>query len=86
MAYGDFKGLTSRTASNKILRDKAFNIAKNAKCDKYQNHIASMVYNFFDEKTSGGAVKNENISNKESAEESHKRKLHSTFIENIWRY
>ena len=28
MAYGDFKGLTRRTASGKILRDKAFNIAK----------------------------------------------------------
>ena len=28
-AYGDFKHLTRRTASDKILRDKAFNIAKN---------------------------------------------------------
>ena len=31
MAYGDFKDLTRRTASDKILRDKAFNIAKNPK-------------------------------------------------------
>ena len=28
MAYGDFKDLTRRTASDKILRDKSFNIAK----------------------------------------------------------
>ena len=45
MAYGDFKDLTSRAASNKILRDKAFNIAENAKCDKYQN-IAYILYCF----------------------------------------
>ena len=29
LAYGDFKDLTRRTASDKILREKAFNIAKN---------------------------------------------------------
>ena len=33
MAYGDFKDLTRRTASDKILRDKAFNIANNPKYD-----------------------------------------------------
>ena len=31
VAYGDFKDLASRTASDKILRDEAFNIAKNPK-------------------------------------------------------
>ena len=35
MAYGDFKDLAKRTASDKILRDKAFNIAKNPKYDGY---------------------------------------------------
>ena len=29
MAYGDFKDIVRRTASNKVLRDKVFNIAKN---------------------------------------------------------
>ena len=29
MAYGDFKDLARRTASDKVLRDRAFNIAKN---------------------------------------------------------
>ena len=31
MAYGDFKDLSRRTASDKILRDETFNIAKNPK-------------------------------------------------------
>ena len=35
MAYGDFKDLARRTASDKVLRDKAFNIAKNPKYDGY---------------------------------------------------
>ena len=48
MAYGDFKDLALRTASDKILRDKAFNIAKSPKYDGYQRGLASMVYKFFD--------------------------------------
>ena len=47
MAYGDFKNLTTRTASEKTLRGKAFNIEKNPKYDGYQRGLASMVYNFF---------------------------------------
>ena len=46
MAYGDFKDLTRRTASDNILRDNAFNIAKNPKYDGYQRGLASMVYKF----------------------------------------
>ena len=46
MAYGDFKDLKRRTASDKDLRDKAFNIAKNPKYDGYQRGLACMVYNF----------------------------------------
>ena len=45
MTYGDFKHLARRTASDKVLWDKAFNIAKNPKYDGYQRGIASMVYN-----------------------------------------
>ena len=48
MAYGDFKDLARRTASDKSLRDKAFNIAKNSKYDGYQGGLASMVYKCFD--------------------------------------
>ena len=45
MAYGDFKDLARRTASDKILKDKAFNIAKNPKYDGYQRGLASMIIN-----------------------------------------
>ena len=53
MSYGDFKDLARRTASDKVLRNKAFNIAKNRKYDGYQKGLLSMVYKFFDKKTSG---------------------------------
>ena len=73
MAHGDFKDITRRTASDQVLRDKAFNIAKNPKYDRYQRGLASAVYKFFDKKTSGGSIKNEIMSNKELAEELHKQ-------------
>ena len=50
MAYRDFKNLARRTASDKLLRDKAFDIAKNPKHDRYQRGFASMVYKYFDKK------------------------------------
>ena len=56
MAYGDFKDLKRRTASDKILRDKAFNIAKNPKYDGYQRGIASMVYKVSDKKSKDAGV------------------------------
>ena len=58
MAYGDFKELAKRTASDKVLRYKAFNIAKNAKFDGCQRGLASMVYKFFDKKFKGSGIKN----------------------------
>ena len=50
-AYWDFKDLTRRTASHKVFLNKAFNIAKNPKYDKYRCWPASMVYKFFDKKS-----------------------------------
>ena len=41
MAYGDVKYLTRRTIADKVLCDKAFNIAKNPKYDGYQCGLAS---------------------------------------------
>ena len=55
-AYGDLKDLAKRTAADKVLRDKPFNIAKNPKYDGYQRGLASMVYKFFDKKTLGSGV------------------------------
>ena len=88
MAYGDFKDLNRRRGADKVLHDKAFTIAKNPKYDEYQWGLASMVYKSF----SGGTIKDEIISNKELAKELHKRfirkfgkrKVHSSFIHNIW--
>ena len=44
-AYGDFKYLNRRTTAYKVLRDKAFSIAKNPKYDSYQRGLVSMIYN-----------------------------------------
>ena len=92
MAYEDFKDLNVETVADKVLCDKAFNIAKYPKYDGYQGGLASMVYKFFDGKTSGMGIKNENISNKEVVGDSDKQitrnfnksKVHSIFIDNIW--
>ena len=56
MAYEDFKDLARRTTSDKVLRDKAFNIAKNPKYDGYQRGFASMVYKFFDRKSASSGI------------------------------
>ena len=44
MAYGDFKDLFRITASDKVLHNKVFTIAKNPNYDGYQCALASVVY------------------------------------------
>ena len=81
-----------RRTVDKVLRDKTFNIAKNPKYDGYQKGLASMVYRFFGKNAVVGAVKHETIQNKELPKELQKpiirtfekRKVHSSFIFNIW--
>ena len=46
----NFKNVAKRTAADKVLRDKAFNVAKDPKYDRYQRGLASMVYKFFDKR------------------------------------
>ena len=46
-----------RTVADKVLRDKAFNIAKDSKYDGYERGLASMVYKFFDKKSASLADK-----------------------------
>ena len=87
MAYVKSKDLEKRTQSDKALRDKAFNIASDPKYDGYQRGLASMVYKFFDKKSSGSGITNE--PNYQLAEELHKpiirkRKVYSSFRDNIW--
>ena len=91
MAYGDFKDLARRTTSDKVLRDKAFNIAKNANHDGYQRGLASMVYKFFDKTASGSGANNKIKQNEQLAEELHKpiikrfkkKIVYSSFKDNI---
>ena len=71
MAYGDFKDLTRRTAADKVLRNKAFNIAEDTKYDGYQRGLASMVYKFFDTETAGSGIKSI-PQNEQLAEKLHK--------------
>ena len=91
MAYGDFKDLPKRAAADKVLRDKAFKIASDQKYDGYQRGLASMVYKFFDKKSSGSDLANNN-ENIQLANELHKpiikkfdkRKVYSSLKDNIW--
>ena len=91
MAYGDFKDLPKRTAADKVLRDKAFKIASDQKYEGYQRGLASMVYKFFDKKSSGSGLANNN-ENIQLANELHKpiirkfnkRNVYSSFKDDIW--
>ena len=72
MVYVDFKDLPRKTASDQVLRDKSFNIAKNQKYDRYQRGLASVVHKLFDKKSLVGAIENEIMSNQQLGEELHK--------------
>ena len=90
MAYGKSKDLVKRTQSDKVLRDKAFKIAIDPKYDGYQRGLASIVCKFFDKKSKGSGITNE--SNYQLSNELHKpiikkfkkRKVYSSFRDNIW--
>ena len=89
--YSDSKDLTKRTIADKNLKNRAFDIAKDPKYDGYQRGLASMVYKFFDSKVSRSGAKLI-PENKQLANELHKpiirkfekRKVYSTFKDNIW--
>ena len=55
-AYADHKDLINRTEADKVLRDKAYDIASNPEYDGYQRGLASMVYKFFDKKSMGSGI------------------------------
>ena len=70
-AYADHKDLINRTKTDKVLRDKAYDIASNPEYDGYQRGLASMVYKFFDKKSIGsGAVKSKDTTKLSSLERS----------------
>ena len=90
VVYGKSKDLAKRTESDKVLRHKAFEIASNPKYDGYKRGLASMVYKFFDEKSSGGGVATEpnfqpeNELHRQIIRKFKRRKVYSSFRDNIW--
>ena len=66
-AYSNNKDLTKRPVTDKILKNKAFDIAKDPKYDGYQRGLASIVYKIFDKNSEGSGVKlipqNEQLAN-----------------------
>ena len=98
MAYGKSKDLAKRTQSDKALKDKALSIASDPKYDGYQRGLVSMVYKFLNEKSSGSDV-GTSLANKSATEPNYqfanelhreiirkfkKRKVYSSFRDNIW--
>ena len=94
-AYADNKDLLNTTRADKILRGKAYTIASNPQYDGYQRGLTSMVYNFFDSKVYSpdrntvGSGFNENIKlanelHKPIIRKFNKRKVYSSFKDNIW--
>ena len=47
---------TQQKELNQALSDKAFKITSDPKQDSYQRGLASMVYKFFDKKSSGSGI------------------------------
>ena len=96
-AYADNKDLINRTKADKVLKDKAYNIAINPEYDGYQGGLASMVYKFFDSKVASpdkkslgsGFVKDSSLIladelHKPVIKKFNKRKVYSQFKDNIW--
>ena len=93
-AYADHKDLINRTKSEKVLRDKLYDIASNPEYDGYQRGLASMVYKFFDKKSMGNGLKKDTTKSssliladelqKPVIKKLHKREVYSQFKDNIW--
>ena len=94
-AYADNKDLLNTTRADKILRGKAYTTASNPLYDGYQRGLTSMVYNFFGSKVYSpdintvGSGFNENMKlanelHKPIIRKFNKRKVYSSFKDNIW--
>ena len=89
-AYADHKDLINRTKSDKVLRDKADDVASNPEYDGYQRGLARVVYKFFDKKSMGSGMAKTSSSiladelHKPAIKKFNKRKVYSQFKDNIW--
>ena len=90
IAYGNPKELAKRTQSDKVLRDKTFKNANDPKYVGSQRRLASMVYKFFDKKSSGSGVDaepNYQLANKlhrQNYRNFKRQKVYPSFRDNIW--
>ena len=93
-AYADHKDLINRTEADKVLIDKAYDIASNPEYGGYQRGLASMVYKFFDKMSIGSGFVRDTTKSSSLilADELHKpvikkfnkRKVYSQFKDIIW--
>ena len=87
MAYNKFKDLEKRTQSDVVLKNKSFKIAADRSKNGYERALAGMVFRFFDKKSNGSGLKNQQL-----ADELHKsilkkfkrRNMYSSYLGNIW--
>ena len=88
--YADHKDLINKTEADKVLRDKAYDIASNPEYDGNQRGLASMVYQSFDKKSVGSGTAKPSSSiladelHKPIIKKFNKRKVYSQFKDNIW--
>ena len=82
--YSDSKDLLKGTLSDKTLKNRVYEIARNPKHDGYLRILANMVYTFFDKKAGSGAGASVN---EELAQEIHrsviKKRVFARFNDNI---
>ena len=84
-AYFDSKDIARRTNSDKILKDRGYEIARNGKYDGYQGTLASMVFKFFDKETGAGVSVNKQLDlHKSVLKKFKRRKIYAGFKDNIW--
>ena len=85
--YSDSKDLAKGTILDKVLKDRAYEIATNPNCDGYQRGLASMVYKFFDKKTWSGVSVNRFVAEEllePVIKKFKRRKVYPRFTDNIW--
>ena len=90
VVYGKSKDLARRTESDKFFRDKAFKIVSNPKYYGYQRRLASIVYKFFDKKSTRSGVTTvpsyelENELHRQIIRKFKRKNVYSSFRDNIW--
>ena len=87
MAYNKYKDLERRTQSDKVLKDTGFKIASDPENNGYERGLASMVFKFFNKKSKGSGLKNQQLASelhKSIIKKFKRRKVYSSLKDNIW--